>query len=123
MVAILPPEHKYEQNEHNDLPFCKCGVAKKLHMPPKTNEEWVEEFETFMTSLVIKTLRNEKVDERQEVLAWLRTLLTTKDKEREEAVAEAFSKGQKVGHVSIVSHMITEYGLPFERISTKAPQP
>jgi hypothetical protein len=31
MVAILPPDHPYEQNELNELPFCKCGVHKNQH--------------------------------------------------------------------------------------------
>ena len=49
-------------------------------MPPKTNEGYVEEF----ANLIGCDYTGENATE----CNWLRTLLTTKDKEREEAVAE-----------------------------------
>lgn len=39
---------------------------------------------------------------------------TLEDKE----VAEAYQKGQQLGKESVVSHMIVEFGLPFERTKT-----
>lgn len=41
-------------------------------------------------------------------------LLAQKDKE----VAEAYQKGQQLGKESVVSHIIVEFGLPFERTKT-----
>lgn len=65
-------------------------------MPPKTNEEWVEEFKEiygdylegyFCCSGRDCACNGTEVD--SEAYRWLRTLFTEKDKEREEAVAEA----------------------------------
>lgn len=61
-------------------------------MPPKTNEGWIEEFNEFFKGNIAKdsTLRcNTKY-----VKDFIRTLLTEKDKQREEAVAEA-KKGER----------------------------
>lgn len=58
-------------------------------MPPKTNEKWVEEFQSLKPPN-----DNNDLDGWERLDNWLRTLLTTKDKEREEAVAEAYEKGK-----------------------------
>ena len=31
MATFEKPQHPYEQNELNDFPFCKCGLAKDMH--------------------------------------------------------------------------------------------
>lgn len=31
MTALLTPNHSYQQNTLNDLDFCECGKAKRLH--------------------------------------------------------------------------------------------
>lgn len=36
MTALTKPTHTFKQNKHNDLPFCKCGIAKHLHDNPTT---------------------------------------------------------------------------------------
>lgn len=42
MTALSKPDHPYEQNEHNDLEFCKCGKAKSLHIT-KMNLEQIKD--------------------------------------------------------------------------------
>lgn len=55
-------------------------------MPPKTNEEWVKEF----ADLKAVYFKDGSIRNNVEVLKnWLSILLTEKDKQREEAVAEA----------------------------------
>jgi len=52
MTALSKPDHPYEQNERNDLNFCKCGKAKTLHMT-KTNTEVVEELKKWMQKEIV----------------------------------------------------------------------
>lgn len=54
MVAITPPNHPYVQNKLNDLDFCECGVAKRLH---KNNQPLME---TDTTSEVEEKFWNSK---------------------------------------------------------------
>lgn len=73
-------------------------------MPPKTNEELI-------ASTVLAIINTDLID--TDVNAWeqlvenqIRTLLTEKDKEREEAVAEAYNKGIQSLYNALEAHAL-----------------
>lgn len=77
-------------------------------MPPKTNEDLIHEFEAKFVLQCSdgKIMKDINPNFHKQ---WLRTILEQKDKQREEAVAEARSTGVNDGYKLAVKHLKEAY--------------
>lgn len=76
---------------------------------PHSNDEVIEEFRAMRPVICsVSAVSDDACD-------WLRNILAQKDVAVADARREGFIKGQKVGQVALLSHMVMEFDLPFER--------